>query len=129
MLARLTAGNWDPADPHILTFYQRTAGALLQVAAPQRFYIGYLDGAPVATAEATLEGGTVGLYNIATRDGFRGRGIGSSLTWRALHDARDAGCDLAILQAAAPGVGLYQGLGFVSFGEIAEYKPWERTPT
>jgi ribosomal protein S18 acetylase RimI-like enzyme len=122
LLARLTAGNWDPPDPHVLSFYRRTARALLQVAAPQRFYIGYFDGAPVATAEATVEAGTVGLYNIATAEAFRGRGIASSLTWHALHDARDD-CDLAVLQAAAAGVGLYQRLGFVSFGEITEYKP------
>lgn len=122
VLARVTADNWDPPDPHVLSFYQRTAGALLQVAAPQRFYIGYVDGVPVATAEATVEGGTVGLYNIATGEAFRGRGIASSLTWQALRDARDE-CDLAVLQAAAAGVGLYQRLGFVSFGEITEYKP------
>ncbi len=122
VLARLTAGNWDPPDPNVLSFYQRTARALLRVTAPQRFYLGYVDGVPVATAEATVEGGTVGLYNIATGEAFRGRGIASSLTWQALHDARDD-CDLAVLQAAAAGVGLYQRLGFVSFGEITEYKP------
>jgi ribosomal protein S18 acetylase RimI-like enzyme len=90
---------------------------------PTVHQVGYVSGEPVATAEATVEAGTVGLYNIATRSGFRQRGIGSMMTRRVLHDARTKGRDLAVLQAAAAGVGLYQRLGFVSFGEITEYKP------
>ena len=123
MLSQLTTGNWTPPDPHVLRFYRRTAGALLQPKAPQWYYLGYVDGEPVATAEATVAAGTVGLYNIATRAAFRGRGIGSVLTWQALADSRAAGCDLAVLQAAAAGVGLYRRLGFLPFGEITEYKP------
>jgi ribosomal protein S18 acetylase RimI-like enzyme len=122
-LARLSAANWTPPDSHVLTFYRRTAAVLLRPGAPQWFYVGYLHGEPVATAEATVHAGTVGLFNISTRPGFRGRGIGSMLTWQPLRDARATGCDLAVLQAAAEGVGLYRRLGFVGFGEITEYKP------
>jgi ribosomal protein S18 acetylase RimI-like enzyme len=121
--ARLSAANWDPPDQQVLAFYQRTAPALLSAQAPQRLYLGYLDGEPVATAEATVHAGTVGLFNIATRPAFRGRGIGSMMTWQPLRDARDAGCDLGVLQAAPAGVGIYRRLGFASFGEITEYKP------
>jgi hypothetical protein len=45
------------------------------------------------------------------------------LTWQPLRDACAAGCDLAVLQAAAAGVGLYRRLGFMAFGEVTEYKP------
>ncbi len=121
--ARLSAANWDPPDPQVLAFYGRTASALLSDEAPQWLYVGYADGEPVATAEATVHAGTVGLFNIATRPAFRGRGIGSMMTWQPLRDARAAGCDLGVLQAAAAGVGIYRRLGFASFGEITEYKP------
>lgn len=121
-MARIAAANWTPPDPHVLSFYQRAAAVLLSPAAPQWFYVGYLNGEPVATAEATVHDGTVGLYNIATRPAFRGRGIGSILTWRPLRDARAVGCDLAVLQATPEGAGLYRRLGFVAYGEIAEYK-------
>ncbi len=120
--ARLSAANWDPPDEQVLAFYRKTASALLSDEAPQWLYVGYLDGEPVATAEATVQAGTVGLFNIATRPAFRGRGIGSLMTWQPLRDARAAGCDLGVLQAAAAGVGIYRRLGFVSFGEITEYK-------
>ena len=61
---------------------------------------------PVATAEATIAGGSVGLYNISTRPTCRGRGIGSVMTWRPLHDALAHGCDLGVLQAAPDVSGL-----------------------
>lgn len=122
-LARMAAANWTPPDPDVRTFYRRAAAALLEDWAPRWLYIGYLDGEPVATAEATVQAGTVGLFNIGTRAEFRGRGIGSVLTWRPLHDASAAGCDLAVLQADAGAVGLYRRLGFEPFGEITEYKP------
>ncbi|HEX2219106.1 MAG TPA: GNAT family N-acetyltransferase [Gemmatimonadales bacterium] len=121
--AQIAAANWSPPDPHVLTFYRRTSAALLSAEAPQWLYLGYLGGEPVATAEATLNAGTVALFNIATREPFRGRGIGSRITWRPLRDAYTAGCDLAVLQAAEAGVGLYRRLGFTDFGRITEYKP------
>jgi ribosomal protein S18 acetylase RimI-like enzyme len=121
--ARLSADNWDPPDMNVRAFYRRTAAALLSAEAPQWLYVGYVDGEPVATAEATVQDGAVGLFNISTRPAFRGRGIGSMMTWQPLRDARTAGCDLGVLQAAEAGVRMYQRLGFVGFGEITEYKP------
>lgn len=122
-LARLSAANWTPPDPDVLTFYRRAAAVLLDPACPQWFYLGYLDGEPVATAEAAVQGGTVALFGIATLPPFRNRGIGSRMTWQPLRDAHAAGCDLGVLQAAEAGVGLYRRLGFEAFGEIAEYQP------
>jgi len=121
--AELSASNWTPPDAQVIAFYRRAAAALLGAEAPQRLYVGYLQGEPVATAEATVHDGTAALFSLATRPAARGRGIGSRVTWQALRDAHAAGCDLAVLQAAAAGVGLYRRLGFAGFGEITEYKP------
>lgn len=121
--ARLSAANWTPPDPHVIAFYRQTVPVLLNPESPQWLYLGYLDGEPVATAEATVGRGTAGLYNISTRPPWRGRGIGSLMTWRPLHDARARGCDLGVLQAAPEGVGIYRRLGFTAFGDITEFKP------
>jgi ribosomal protein S18 acetylase RimI-like enzyme len=121
--ARLSAGNWTPPDPDVLTFYARAAAALLDPACPQRLYLGYLGGEPVATVEAALSGRTVALFNVMTLPAFRGRGIGMRMTWQPLRDACEAGADLGVLQAAEAGVGLYRRLGFEPFGGITEYKP------
>ena len=121
--AGLSAANWTPPDSKVISFYRLAAGALLRHDSPQWLYVGYLEGVPVATAEATVAEGAVGLYNVSTRPPYRGRGIGSTMTWRPLHDALARGCDLGVLQAAPEGVGIYRRLGFRSFGDITEFKP------
>lgn len=121
--ARLSAVNWTPPDPDVVAFYRLAAPVLLAGGSPQWLYVGYLDGEPVATAEATVTAGTAGLYNISTLPAYRGRGIGSLMTWRPLRDARARGADLGVLQAAPGGVSLYRRLGFRPFGDITEFKP------
>jgi ribosomal protein S18 acetylase RimI-like enzyme len=121
--AELSAANWTPPDSNVISFYRRAASALLHPETPLWLYIGYVEGVPVATAEATVAEGTAGLYNISTRPSYRGRGIGSMMTWRPLHDAHERGCDLGVLQAAPEGVSIYTRLGFRPFGEITEFKP------
>lgn len=121
--ARLSAANWTPPDGNVVAFYRLAAPALLDAGSPQLLYLGSLDGEPVATAEATVAEGVAGLYNISTRPRCRGRGIGSYMTWKPLHDARARGCDLGVLQAAPEGVSIYRRLGFQAFGDITEFKP------
>ena len=121
--AAVLAANWSPPDANVVTFYERAAGALLAPDSPQRYYLGRMDGEAVAAAEATVHDGAVGLYNIATREAVRGRGIGTAMTHRPLADALADDCDLGVLQAAPDGVGVYRRLGFVAYGEITEYKP------
>jgi ribosomal protein S18 acetylase RimI-like enzyme len=89
---------------------------------PQWRYVGYLSGAPVATAELTIGGGVAGLYNITTLEAYRRRGIGTALTLRPLLEARDHGLRTGVLQAAPAGVGVYRQIGFRAFGDITEYK-------
>jgi len=121
--ARLSAANWSPPDPHVTAFYRLAEAAMLGADSPHRLYVGHFEGEPVATAEATVAEGTAGLYNISTRPEYRGRGIGSMMTWRPLHDTRGRGCDLGVLQAAPEGVSIYRRLGFRPFGDITEFKP------
>lgn len=121
--ARINAANWSPPDRHVLRFYELGARALLASESPLWYYLGYVDGAAIATAELTVAGGVVGLYNICTLASHRRRGYGTAMTVRPLLDAAAAGHGTAILQAAPDGVGVYRRVGFRTFGEITEYKP------
>ena len=122
--AELMAGNWNPPDPNVLRFYELAASTLLAGDAPLWLYVGYSGGVPVATAELTVGGGVVGLYNISTRAAYRRRGFGTAVTVRPLLDARAQGYRTAILQAqGSDGIRVYQRLGFEPFGVITEYKP------
>lgn len=121
--AAVAADSWSPPDADVPRFYRLAGPALLAHDCPQRLYVAYLDGTPVATAEATLADGLAGLFNVATRAAWRRRGIGGAMTRHALHDARAAGAHTGVLQASADGVGVYARIGFRAFGEVTEYKP------
>jgi ribosomal protein S18 acetylase RimI-like enzyme len=121
--AELNAANWTPPDPYVVRFYDLASTVLLDGDCPLWLYLGYLAEEPVATAELTVGGGVVGLYNISTLPAYRRRGIGTALTRRPLLDARERGYHTAILQAAPAGVGVYERVGFHAFGDITEYKP------
>ena len=124
--AGVVAANWSPPDEVVRRFYESAAPLLTQGGCPIRLYVGYLDGAPVATAELTVSEGAVGLYNIATLEAYRRRGFGTALTLRPLLDARREGHALAVLQASQQGVGVYARLGFRETGRYTEYQPRRR---
>ncbi len=121
--ARILSELWTPPDPHVLTFYDRASTRLLDAASTTRCYVAYLQDHPVGTAEMTVGGGVVGLYNIATVPEYRRRGIGSLLTAHPLLEAKANKENVGILQAAADGVSIYRRIGFQRVGSITEYKP------
>ncbi len=121
--ARVNAANWSPPDEDVVRFHERTAPVTLSPGAPLWFYVGYFEGAPVATAELAVGGGVAGLYGVSTLAACRRRGFGRALTLGPLLDARAAGLRHAVLQASADGAPVYRRLGFEAFGEITEFKP------
>lgn len=120
--ARINAENWDPPDPNVESFYERSAAAILGTASPFRMSIARLEGRPVAAVEVTVDRGVAGVYNLTTRVASRGKGIATVLLEAALDAAAAEGAHTAVLQAAPAGVGLYRRLGFQPFGEIREFK-------
>jgi ribosomal protein S18 acetylase RimI-like enzyme len=121
--AAVNAANWSPPDPDVLAFYEAAAPLLLGADSPLRLYVGYLGGRAVATAEACVAGGVVGLYNVATLESERRKGFGSALTVRPLLDAREEGVRTAVLQAAPDGQGVYARVGFRPSGRYTEFQP------
>jgi GNAT superfamily N-acetyltransferase len=76
---------------------------------------------PVGCGAAWLTGTTAGLYNIATYEASRGRGIGTALTASLLERARERGCDHAILHSSEIGRPVYERLGFVEVCQIPQF--------
>jgi GNAT superfamily N-acetyltransferase len=90
---------------------------------PWRHYIGWLDGAPVATATAFLGAGVAGLYFVMTVPEVRRRGIGAAITYGAL---READAEYAVLESSPAGRSVYERLGFRKYCTIELYE-WAPT--
>jgi ribosomal protein S18 acetylase RimI-like enzyme len=83
--------------------------------------IGFLDGRPVACGTAYLTGSTAGLYNIATTEDVRGRGIGYAVTQALQSRAHAAGARHAVLHASESGKPVYARAGFVEVCQVPQY--------
>ena len=75
-------------------------------------YAGYVDGRPVSASLGFAAGTTVGVYNVATLEGARGRGYGGAMTRHAIAEGRRAGATVAILQSSTMGRPVYESMGF-----------------
>ena len=80
-----------------------------------------LDGRPVATGSAWVDGTTLGLYNITTLSEVRGRGVGYAVTARLMDLGRERGCTEAVLHASEDGRPIYERLGFVHVCDVPQY--------
>jgi GNAT superfamily N-acetyltransferase len=91
---------------------------------PWRYYLGRLDGRPVATAKLFLEAGVAGVHSVVTIPDARRRGIGGAMTRHALHEAHALGYSVGVLTASPEGLGIYQRIGFCEYCWFHEYC-WE----
>ena len=71
-----------------------------------------LGGKAIACGTVWQTATTAGLYNIATLDGFRGRGIGYAVTAGLLNLARQRGATHAVLHSSQMGRPVFERLGF-----------------
>jgi GNAT superfamily N-acetyltransferase len=77
-----------------------------------RFYLGTVGGEPACTSALVTTESVAGIYWVATLPDFRGKGLGEAVTWEAVKEGIDVGCDVASLQASAMGRPVYQRMGF-----------------
>jgi ribosomal protein S18 acetylase RimI-like enzyme len=82
-----------------------------------------LDDECVATATAFDHEDDCGIYNVATLEHARRRGLGTALTALQLHDAAARGCRTASVQSTELAEGVYAAVGFRDLGLILEYVP------
>jgi predicted GNAT family acetyltransferase len=69
------------------------------------------------------QGDDCGIYNVATLEHARGRGLGTALTALLAHDAIARGCRTASLQSTPMAERIYATVGFRDLGQILEYAP------
>ena len=87
-----------------------------------RLFVGYLDGAPVATSGAWIGHGVNDVEWVSTLPEHRGRGIGAALTWAAtLSDPSLP----AVLIASDDGQPVYEAMGYI---RLLRLTMWHRPP-
>ena len=92
-------------------------------------YAGYAGGVMVATSSLFAGRRAAGLYNVGTLPSFRGRGIGSAMTWAAVQEAKERGQALVVLQASQMGYSIYRKMGFKEQFRFAAYVLKSRRPS
>lgn len=86
-----------------------------------RYFLGAVNGTPVATSLLFLSAGVAGIYCVATVPSARGRGIGSAMTVAPLQVARDLGYTIGVLQSSQMGLSIYRRLGFQEYCTFSLY--------
>jgi GNAT superfamily N-acetyltransferase len=90
---------------------ERTLGAWLDVAGAGGWFE---SEAAVGMASAFFTEKTVVLTSVSVLPSERRRGIGRALALERLREARERGCELAVLGSSPDGAALYETLGFES---------------
>jgi GNAT superfamily N-acetyltransferase len=95
---------------------------------PLQFYLALSDGRPVATSSLFFGGGVAGVYFVATIPEARGQGIGFTVTFEPLLEAKEMGYRAAVLQASKMGEGVYRKMGFREFCKMNSYIRFNEGP-
>ena len=91
---------------------------------PWRMFVGYLNGAAVATNMLFNGGGVASVYAVATHPSAQRQGIGGAITLKPLLEAREMGYRHAVLFATEMGVPVYERLGFHQTGARIDRYLW-----
>ncbi|MDW5562675.1 MAG: GNAT family N-acetyltransferase [Methanomassiliicoccus sp.] len=92
----------------------------------RHWFLGTLDGRPVSTSLLVLHENVASMYMVGTIRGARGQGIGTAMTRESLLFAREAGMDIAVLEASELGLPIYERMGF---RKLCEFRIFSWTPS
>ncbi|HEY4023322.1 MAG TPA: GNAT family N-acetyltransferase [Pseudonocardiaceae bacterium] len=86
-------------------------------------FAGRIDGRIVGTSLLFVRHGVAGVYQVATVEGFRRRGIGTRLTAAALRAARARGLRIGTLVAGSMGASMHRRMGFTQAAAYQLLRP------
>lgn len=123
IFARIISLNWEPADLHVIEYYKRVQDTLFQKQQSVAYYGSMVQDRIVSVIEVfPTDDEVAGLYSLCTLESYRGKGIATDLMKHCLNLLKQQGYQLATLQAADDGLGIYKKLGFTAQTRFYEYK-------
>jgi ribosomal protein S18 acetylase RimI-like enzyme len=87
-------------------------------------YLAFFNEQPVSVGTIVCADGVASVWNVATTDGFRQKGVASTLLRRMLTDAAARHCSLSMLYSTAQAYHLFKKFGF----EIYTQRQWFLPP-
>ena len=84
-------------------------------------YMAYFEKKPIATSLAFYNSGVAGIYSVTTLPEYRGKGIGTYMTYLLMQDAKKKGYELITLHSSEKGLNVYRKLGFREYDYIDYY--------
>ena len=84
-------------------------------------YLAFYDGEPAATSLGFCGEKIAGIYAMSTRSQFRRKSLGRAVAQACLINAKNNGCDYAVLYASEVGKLLYEAMGFKTVQILKEY--------
>lgn len=110
-------------SPAFTGFFLRAARSIgFGAGVPEQHFVGHLGGEPVATVSLVAAGGAAGIYNVATVEAARGRGVGAAMTAAAIRHGAARGFTISTLQASTMGRRVYERLGFRFVCDLVPYR-------
>ena len=89
---------------------------------PQKLFLAYCEGKPVATSLLFTHKNSAGIYYVSTLPAFRNKGFGLAITQGAMQAAMQDGFKNVILQATPLGAKVYIRTGFKEYCHAEIYK-------
>jgi GNAT superfamily N-acetyltransferase len=89
---------------------------------PQKLFIAYFKGKPVATSLLFTYNNSAGIYYVSTLPAYRNKGFGLMITQAAMQSAKKSGFKNVILQATPMGAKVYIRAGFKEYCHAEIYK-------
>ena len=89
---------------------------------PQKLFLAYCEGKPVATSRLFTHKNSAGIYYVSTLPAVRNKGFGLAITQGAMQAAMQDGFKNVILQATPLGAKVYIRAGFKEYCQAEIYK-------
>ncbi len=90
---------------------------------PVSLFVGYEANVPVSCSSLVCLNGIGGIFSVGTSPESRRKGYGEALTWMAVKESRELGCDANFLQASEMGAHVYEKMGF---RQVISYLEWTK---
>jgi GNAT superfamily N-acetyltransferase len=94
----------------------------MQIGLGVQMFVGYLnENMPVTTGLLIESKDSYGIYDVMTKEAFRGKGYGSEMFQFLLNQTKDKEKPV-VLQASEDGINIYKRFGFIDVGEMVVFE-------